>query len=150
MELMFDSSSIQVEANDSFEPLPEGDYQVIVDHSEFRDTKAGTGKYLHLELTVVDGPGKGRKIFDNLNLENPNAATVEIAQRQLAGLVQACGKVKITDSSELHNKPVIANLKVRPASNGYDASNDVRFYKKIPDAVYTPASSGTPKDDIPF
>jgi hypothetical protein len=150
MELMFDSSSV-VEENNSFEPLPAGDYQVIVDDSDFRETKSGNGRYLHLELSVVGEQGKGRKIFDNLNLENPNSTAVEIAQRQLAGLVRACGKVKIADSSELHNIPVLANVAVRAASNGYDASNDVKFYKTLPKAsVVLPSSSGTPKDDIPF
>ena len=153
MELMFDANSV-VEQDNSFAPLPAGDYQVIVDDSDFRDTKSGTGRYLHLELSVISADGKGRKIFDNLNLENPNPTAVEIAQRQLAGLVRACGKVQIKDSSELHNIPVIANVAIRPGTNGYDDSNDVKFYKKLRDdqKVYAtpPSSSGTPKDDIPF
>ena len=154
MELMFDSSSV-VEQDNSFAPLPAGDYQVIVDDSDFRETKSGNGRYLHLELQVVGEQGKGRKVFDNLNLENPNPQAVEIAQRQLAGLVRACGKIKIADSSELHNIPVMANLSVRPASNGYDASNDVKYYKMLPKDTKTypavpPSESGTPKDDIPF
>lgn len=152
---MFDASTV-VEQDNSFAVLPAGDYQVIVDSSEFRDTKKGDGKYLHLELSVLDGAGKGRKIFDNLNLDNPNPTAVEIAQRQLAGLVRACGKVQIKDSSELHNIPVMANIAVRPGTNGYDDSNDVKYYKKLHDdqkvylAVPPASSSGTPKDDIPF
>lgn len=154
MELMFDVTNV-VEQDNSFAPLPAGDYQVIVDDSDFRETKSGNGKYLHLELSVVSEEGKGRKVFDNLNLENPNPQAVEIAQRQLAGLVRACGKIKIEDSSELHNIPVMANLSVRPASGGYDASNDVKYYKMLPKDTKTypavpPAESGTPKDDIPF
>ena len=47
MELMFDSSSV-VEQDNSFAPLPAGDYQVIVDDSDFRETKSGNGRYLHL------------------------------------------------------------------------------------------------------
>jgi len=34
-------------------------------------------------LDILDGQHKGRKIFDQLNLVNPNPTTVEIAQRTL-------------------------------------------------------------------
>jgi len=147
MELMFDSSTVAAPAGDSFEPIPPGNWPVIVDSSEFRDTKAGDGRYLHLELSIVDGPYKGRKIFDNLNLENKNPTAVDIAQRQLASLVRACGKVKITDSAELHNTPVQATLTIRKGSNGYEDSNDVKSYSVLPNSAL---KSGTPKDDIPF
>tara|TARA_B100000953_G_C18030250_1_gene422885 strand:+ start:1259 stop:1699 length:441 start_codon:yes stop_codon:yes gene_type:complete len=146
---MFDVSNV-VEEDRSFTPLPPGDYEVIVDDSDFRDTKSGNGRYLHLELSVVSEEGKGRKIFDNLNLENPNPTAVEIAQRQLASLVRACGKVQIKDSSELHNIPIVANITIRPGTNGYDDSNDVKYYRMLRNPAATPASSGTPKDDIPF
>ena len=150
MELMFDVKDV-VEEDRSFSPLQPGDYQVIVDDSEFRETKKGDGRYLHLELSVISEPGKGRKIFDNLNLENPNPTAVEIAQRQLASLVRACGKVQIKDSSELHNIPVVANISIRPGSNGYDDSNDVKYYRMLRNnPTVPPSSSGTPKDDIPF
>jgi hypothetical protein len=128
MELMFDASNVAIPQENSFAPIPAGQYPVIVDSSEFRDTKAGDGRYLHLELSIVDGPSKGRKIFDNLNLENKNPTAVDIAQRQLASLVRACGKVKISDSAELHNIPVSATLAVRKGTNGYEDSNDVKSY----------------------
>jgi hypothetical protein len=153
MELMFDSSQV-VEQDNSFAPIPAGAYPVICDASEFRNTKAGDGRYLHLELSIVDGPSKGRKIFDNLNLENKNPTAVDIAQRQLAGLVRACGKVKISDSAELHNIPVSATLAVRKGTNGYEDSNDVKSYGPLHDDQANiraiASASGTPKDNIPF
>jgi hypothetical protein len=153
MELMFDSSQV-VEQDNSFAPIPPGSYPVICDASEFRNTKAGDGRYLHLELSIVDGPSKGRKIFDNLNLENKNPTAVDFAQRQLAGLVRACGKVKISDSAELHNIPVSATLAVRKGTNGYEDSNDVKSYGPLHDDQANiramASASGTPKDNIPF
>ena len=154
MELMFDASNVAIPQENSFAPIPPGNYPVIVDSSEFRDTKAGDGRYLHLELSIVDGSSKGRKIFDNLNLENKNPTAVDIAQRQLASLVRACGKVKISDSAELHNIPVSATLAVRKGTNGYEDSNDVKSYGPLHDDQANiravASASGTPKDNIPF
>ena len=155
MELMFDSSKVAAPQGNSFDPIPAGTYPVIVDSSEFRDTKAMDGRYLHLELSIVDGSYKGRKIFDNLNLENKNPTAVDIAQRQLASLVRACGKVKIRDSAELHNIPVEATLTIRKGTNGYEDSNDVKSYSQLHNdqvqiAAMRAAESSTPKDDIPF
>jgi len=131
--LNFDSSTVVSNAPQSdadFDVLPSGDYSVVVEDSEFKTTNRGDGKYLKLQLRVVEGNGRNRVVWHNLNLENQNMQAVEIAQQHLAELCRACGKTKITDSSELHNIPVTANLKITPASGSYPESNDVRFYKK--------------------
>ena len=69
----FDASS--VEPTVSFEVLPPGKYLVQIVNSEMRPTKDGLGRYLHIELDVLDGPHAGRKLFDRLNLVNGNPQT---------------------------------------------------------------------------
>ncbi|MBF0094660.1 MAG: DUF669 domain-containing protein, partial [Alphaproteobacteria bacterium] len=123
----FDAST--VEPSKSFEPLPPGRYLVQIVASEMRPTKdgQGQGQYLWLELDVLEGAFTGRKLFDRLNLVNNSAQTVEIAQRTLSAICHAVGKLQVQDSEELHLIPLIADVKVKAGTNGYDASNTQRY-----------------------
>src|SRR5512134_3621341 len=116
-----------IEPNKPLEPLPGGRYIAQVVQSEMRTTKDGTGRLLWLELDVLDGPYAGRKLFDRLNLVNANPTTVEIAQRTLSAICHAVGKMQVDDSEQLHLIPLIADVKVQPTKNGYDASNTLRY-----------------------
>ena len=74
-----------------------------------------------------------RKIFDQLNLVNRNEQTVEIAQRTLSAICHAVGQVHVSDSEQLHFKPLIVTLKVKPAGNDKsgiyrEARNEVAGY----------------------
>ena len=142
MELIFDAGTV-VEDTD-FAALPNGEYPCIVKESEFKENKAGTGKYLNLRLDIIDGQYKGRVIFDRLNLQNKNEIAVEIAKKQLAGLCRAAGKIKIKDSSELHNIPVTVRLTFKKGTNGYDDSNDVKKYLPFASATQSTAETTTP------
>jgi hypothetical protein len=121
----FDASS--VDPTMPFEALPPGRYLVQIVASEMRPTKDGAGQYLWLELDVLEGEYQGRKLFDRLNLVNPNPTAVEIAQRTLSAICHAIGKMQVQDSDELHLIPMMVDVKVRPPKNGYDASNKVRY-----------------------
>ena len=46
---------------------------------------------------------------------NANPQTVEIAQRQLSALCRAVGQMQVTDSEQLHFRPMTVTLKYRPA-----------------------------------
>jgi hypothetical protein len=126
-QLSFDAT--QVQPNTSFEPLPAGEYPVIIKDSEMRFTKDGSGSYLQLTLEVIDGNFKGRLVWDRLNLQNQNPVAQEIAQKQLSAICHAVNVLKPTDSAELHNIPLLAKVSFRPAKGEYDASNDVKAYK---------------------
>lgn len=128
-QLNFDAT--QIEPQSSFEPLPSGEYQVMIKESEMKPTRDGTGSYLQITLEVIDGNHKGRLLWDRLNLQNSNAVAVEIAQKQLSAICHAVNVLNVSDSAQLHNIPMIAKVAYRDARNGYDASNDVKAYKKI-------------------
>ena len=121
----FDATT--VEPNKPFEPLPPGRYPVQIVTSEMRPTKDGMGQYLWLEMDVLEGEFAGRKLFDRLNLVNSNPTTVEIAQRTLSAICHAIGRMQVQDSEELHLIPMIADVKVKPPKDGYDASNTMRY-----------------------
>jgi hypothetical protein len=134
----FDASTITPDA--PREVLPDGDYPVIIEASEWKATKAGTGQFLELTLQVIEGPQKGRKVWDRLNLSNPNTQAVEIAQRTLSAICHATGVMKVSDSAQLHNLPLLAKVKVSQGPNG--PSNEVKGYKKLDGVVgsVTPAA----------
>ena len=149
-QLNFDATQVSPESQ--FNPVPNGDYPVVITDSEMKTTNDGTGQYLQLTLEIIEGHYKGRKVWDRLNLVNKNTTAVEIAQRALSQICHAVQVLKVDDSAQLHGKPLVAKLAVRPASGGYDESNDVKEYKAMPGAqVQQPAQAlVAPADDAPF
>lgn len=95
-------------------PIPAGTYIAQIVQSEMRDTRTG-GQYLSLELDIIDGEFRGRKLWDNLNLVNSNAQAAEIAQRTLSAICHAIGQMTVQDSEQLHFKPMRVTVKVQPA-----------------------------------
>ena len=123
--LNFDASTVEVT---SFDALPAGVYEVVITESKMQETKAGNGMMLVLTLEVISGDYKGRKLWDRLNLQNPNPTAVEIARQTLASICRAIGITKINDSGELHDKPLMATVQVRKTPDG-DAQNDIKSYR---------------------
>lgn len=112
-----------------YAPLPAGDYNAIITESETKATKDGQGQYLQLKLQIQGGEFSGRTLFDRLNLWNNNQQAQEIAQRALSAICHAVGILQVGDSQELHNRPLIATVKVKPASGNYEANNEIKGYK---------------------
>jgi hypothetical protein len=130
----------QVEPQDSFDPLPARWYQVIISDSEMKPTKKNDGQYLQLELEVIEGEYQGRKVWDRLNLDNPNNTAVEIAQRALSAICRAVGVMAPNDSTELHDRPFEVKLSVKPAKGEYEASNEVKGYRALGEAPAAPTA----------
>src|SRR5690349_10497157 len=109
--MQFDAN--QVEPSTSFDVIPAGKYHVQIVNSQMRDTKTGTGRYLWLELSIMDGQHANKRLFERLNLENQNEKAREIAQRTLSAICHATGQMSVSDSEQLHHKSLIANVGVR-------------------------------------
>lgn len=118
----------------TFDPLPEGKYLCIVESSELRPTKAGTGNGINLKLQVVSDKFKGRTFFHWLNYNNPSEEAQRIGRAELAMLCRATGVLNPKDTMELHNIPFCATVKVTPAKDGYDAGN--KLAKAEPKAAF--------------
>lgn len=150
----FDSS--KVEPQTAFELLPPGLYKLrLVDATE-KPTKAGTGSYINMQFEVVEpAQYNGRRVFDMLNLNNPSEKAVQISQARLSALTRAAGLGTISDTDELLMRPVLAKIKVKPATNGYDASNAISdyIYENAPPVVTAPQvvalSGAQPKSATP-
>jgi len=124
-ETAFDAAGI--DPTTAYDLLPAGRYRVQIVESELRVTRAGTGQYLWLMLDIIDGPLTGRKLFEQLNLINPNPTTVEIAQRTLSAICHATGQLQVTDSEQLHFKPMTIVVTVDAGKNGAPERNKIRY-----------------------
>jgi hypothetical protein len=137
-------NAADVEPIGSFDPLPVGDYEVIITETEMKDTKNGKGKYLQLTFEVVGEENKGRKVWDRLNLINENSTAQEIAQRSLSAICRAVGVLHPTDSDELKDIPLIIKVGIRPASGEYQPSNIIKGYARCDGESLTEIRSPTP------
>ena len=135
----FDAS--QVDPSSPRDVIPAGKYNVQIINSEMRDTKRGDGKFLWMELEIIDGPHARQHLFDRLNLVNANPQAQEIAQRALSAICHAIGKLQVSDSEQLHFQPLAATVKVKPATEQYAASNEIGGYGPIGGAATAPAVS---------
>jgi hypothetical protein len=145
--LNFDAN--QVEPNASYEVLPAGKYSVVITESEMKPTKAGTGRYLELRLQVIEGPHEGRLLFDRLNLENPNEKAVQIARGTLSAICRAVGIMKLTDSGQLHDTPIVATVKVVERQDNGEPSNEVKGYAKYSEGSVNSTPDPVAKKNTP-
>lgn len=119
----FDTESVP--PAEDFVALPPGKYIVGIDKAEVKTTKAGNGHYLEVVETVLDGPCKNRKLWDRINIDNPNQQCVEIGLRSLAALGLAIGLTRISASEQLIGQVCVAHVRVK------DEQNDIRTYSKV-------------------
>jgi len=124
----FDSGKHE-DMNTGFDPMPAGEYMAQVIESDVLTTAKKNGKYIKLKFKILQGEFKGRFIWTNLNIVNPNPIAVEIAQKELATLCRACGKAVIQDTQELHGIPIKMKIKIKPAKDDYPAGNEPIGYK---------------------
>ena len=145
--LNFDANTVAPAT--AMDPVPASWYPMVIRESTNEPTSSGTGAYLQLTMEVIEGQYKGRKAFDRLNLSNPNPLAVEIAYKALSAICHATGVIQCADSSQLHNRPMMVKLAVRPAETAqqskdgkaHDASNEVKGYKAY-EAQQQPAAFG--------
>jgi len=115
-------------------PLPSGWYAMQIVNSEMRATKDKDGHYLWIEYEMMEAlhpDYKGRKAWQQLNLDNPNTETVRISNSQLSSICRSVGVMQVQDSNQLHGKPLSIKLGVEPATEKYKAKNVVNAYAPI-------------------
>jgi len=118
-----------------FTPIDAGVYPAQIVKSEMKPTQSGDGAYLQLEFEVLEGQFVGRKLWARLNLTNKNPVTVEIAQKTLATICECLEVEILEDSEQLHGKPMLINVIVKPAQAQYAAQNDIKGYSKYDGAA---------------
>lgn len=112
----------------NYELLPVGIYQMTIIGVEMKDTKALTGKYLELTLEVASGPHAGRRHWDRLNLQNPNAQTQAIAQESLKRLKDLCGIKQLTSSMQFLGQQIPVKVDQKKRKDQPDVLENVVYY----------------------
>lgn len=122
----------------SRDPLPTGDYMVIITDSTVKPTKDSSGRYLELTLQVIDGEHKGRLVWDRIGLWYASEKAVEVARRTLKSITEAIGHPPTVQKSEsLHDKPLIARVALQQDA-GYGPKNEVKGYRASTGAAPQP------------
>ena len=141
----FDANN--VEPVPSFDPIPAGQYLAMIVASEEKTSSKGN-QFLSLELEVLDGQYKGRKLWVNLNLSHPNPETVKFARAELASICKAVGVLKPADSVQLHNLPMLITVRLANRKDTGELQNRIKSYALKAAAgsqpQQVPAAGGTP------
>ncbi len=137
MALLFQAfDAATVAPQDSFDCLPAGVYIAQATDSEIKPLKSGNGSALNFTFSILDGQFTGRKVFARLNIQHTNKQAEDIAQKQLSQLCHAVGVLKVSDSSQLHNKPVKIKVSVRKDDSGqYGDQNEIKAFEAVKNSV---------------
>lgn len=120
----FDASAVEPAQDRGV--IPPADYVAIISDSGMKPTKDGTGEYLELEFTIIDGPMADRKVWHRMNLVNQNETAVRIARAELSAICRCVGIMQPKDSSDLHNQPLVIRVGVRKDDKD---RNEVKGFK---------------------
>ena len=138
----------QVEPAAGFDPIPAGKYLAAITASEMKPTKSGSGNYLQLTFTLLEGEFKNRILWARLNLSNPNQTAVKIARAELSAICRAVGVMQPRDSVDLHNIPLLISVKVKKRTDNDELTNEIKGYEPKASAAgqpqQAPATDGTP------
>lgn len=111
-----------------FEPLPIGEYTAAIVKSDRSEPNAKGNRRLDIEFNVTDGEFSGRRFWTSLNLWNDNQQAVEIAFREFNAIKHACGRLNVSDSSELHGIPMRIYVGVK---RGEPERREPKSYKPL-------------------
>ena len=86
----FDFNNVESETN-NFEPMPVGNYKVVLDEMDSKDTKNGKGKYFNCKYKVLS-PEKYNKrfVFDSVNYKNDSVQCVNIGMARIKRMFELC------------------------------------------------------------
>lgn len=101
-----------------FKVYAAGKYPMAISEMEVKPNNvASTGHNLRIEYTITEGPEKGGKYFENLNLwHSESSQAVEIANKQLSSIAHAVNVISGSDLTQLANIPMIVELDVQAAT----------------------------------
>jgi hypothetical protein len=132
------------EEQGGFDPIPAGDYHLVVSESELKDTKSGTGQYIWLKMSVVGPTHQGRILFANLNIRNPNPKAEDIGRQQLGSVLRAIGVASLTDTDQLIGGNMTCKVTVKNDPT-YGPGNEIKGFKAVSGSpVPAPAGQAAP------
>lgn len=127
----FDTTTVEKREN-KFELLPAGMYVGQVIESQIAPLQSGNGDGLKLTIEILSDAYRGRKVWTNLNVRHSKEETERWAQQTLRELCDAIGLARMTDTVQLHHKPVGLRIKIREDKTGkFEPQNDVAGFRPV-------------------
>lgn len=111
----------------TYEPLPAGDYLVMISESSIDTLDDGVQKVKVTMEVMQPEQYYSRKAFASYTLESPNARHVEIGRKILANLCRAIGVMAPRETEELHGIPFFVRLAVEQWDDG-SLHNEAKAY----------------------
>lgn len=140
LEQTYSVEDAKAMAGDGYPFVPAGVYTAIIRDSMWKDNKSSTGRYVQLDVLIVDGKYEGTVLIDRLNLVNPNETAVRIAIKTLGDISDALGLDTTPSDTELfHGKRL--NIKVEVTA---PTEKDGKQYKEQSVIKKYFAASGVP------
>lgn len=152
LTLSFNATEVQPASSD-FEPIPVGWYQFVIEKSELKPTKAGTGSMVSIMAKVQGPTHANRVVFGNINYQNPNPQAQEIGQRQLSALCHAIGVLNLNNVAQLCGIPFEARVKITAATYNvagdkdsgvlYEPRNEFQGFRAVGGGAAAPAGASS-------
>ncbi|SRR5258706_4541048 len=131
-----------------FDPIPAGRYHFKITDGEIREAgpqaKNPGSEYVNWELTVQEGEFTDRKVWTNTSflanslwrVQQLLAATGKYTEDQLSGELDF-------EIEDLIGCDVIADVKLKPETSEYSASNDIKKFLPVGTELKAGASAGS-------
>lgn len=116
------------EGGGSFEPVPEGEYEMMCEEAEDKETKSG-GTMIKAKFRILGPTHANRVIFTNFNIVNKSEKAQEIGRRQISTWARAVGLPNASDTDQLLNRPFIGVVDIEPGDEKYGPQNRIQGFK---------------------
>jgi hypothetical protein len=137
-------NDVVADTGGDYEPIPEGDYELIISNIEQRENSKGTGSYISCTFQVTEGEFADRKIFINFNISHVNKKAEDIGKAQFKSLILATNKNPL-ELEDLIGQTVKASVKITPPKGDYPASNTIKkYFIETPEVIKKIEKNGIP------
>lgn len=142
MFFRFDASTVEPQKPLDNSPIPAGTYTAHVIESDVKPLNSGNGTGLKLTLEILEGPFAKRRVWTSLNVQHTNPVAQTIGQQQLSALCHAVGVIRMTDTNQLHMKPLKIKVAIRKDEQ-YGDRNEVKGFEAVSASNMMPTPAGT-------
>ena len=84
---------------------------------------------MEFEFEGIAGEHRGRRLWDRFIMEHPNPKAIDMGRLQLASLCRAVGIDAPSDSSDLHDVPVVAIVTQEARKDTGELVNRIKGYE---------------------
>jgi len=145
---MFSFDATKITPSNSFDPIPPSQYNAMITDAVLKPTKAGTGTLMALTFEILEDNYKGRKVFTQINIQNPNPTAERIGHEELAGICNAINKLQLSDPAEMLDIPLAIKVTIEQDA-GYEPRNRIKGYSLLADIEVTPRSNANRPSNAP-